>query len=110
MFIDELDEVIKVWKTRVLVGGMGDYELQIEEGTPDDLAAMTLFLDYNLVKNAGESQEVYEGYQKAAQDMINFLGIRMYQDASTKTIRIMKSDEFQKTQKMLADFINSPNS
>ena len=110
MFIDELDEVIKVWKKRVLVESMEDFELKIEEGTPDDLAAMTLFLDYNMVKNAGETKEFFGGYQKAAQDMINFLGIRMYQDASTKTIMIMKSDEFRKTQKMLADFITGPNS
>jgi translation initiation factor 2 beta subunit (eIF-2beta)/eIF-5 len=103
--IENLDEVIKSWKDYILKDELGDYKLNIDEDVPKELAAITLFLDLSTVKASGETKEHYEGYAHAAQDLLRFMGIELYQDDSSKTIYLKRSFAYKEIQETLKEFL-----
>ncbi len=103
--IEKSEEVIENWKNQILVGPLEDFELEIGEDVPREHAVIALFLDLSTVKAAGNTQEFYDGYSKAAQDLLRFLGIELFQDDTQKKVYIQRSRAFQETQERLKEFI-----
>lgn len=109
MIIEDLDEVKAVWKSKVLVGMLEDYSIEVEGDIPEHIISMGLYLDYLTVKNAGESMDVYKGYMQATQDMMNFLGLLLFQDDERKLIILRRSQEQHEKQKMLKELMWGPD-
>ena len=80
MKVDEFEKIIESWRSYILVDALQDYSLEIDEDVPKEFAAIALYLDTTTVRAAGETTEYYDGYRRAATDVLNLLGLQMVQD------------------------------
>src|SRR3990172_2248897 len=80
MNVDEFEKIIESWRSYILVDALQDYSLEIDEDVPKEFAAIALYLDTTTVRAAGETTEYYDGYRRAATDVLNLLGLQMVQD------------------------------
>ena len=103
--VDDYDEVLELWKKRVLSVGMADYKLEIEDDIPKSHVAIALYLDYMTVKASGNTNDFFEGFSKAAKDLLNFLKIEMTQDNEMKIVLIRRSSEYHDTQERLKQYL-----
>ena len=91
MRVDQLDQVIEMWTKYVLTGPMEDYKIEIDDDVKDDFASIALYMDFKTCRASGEVEEFYEGYKRAAVDILTFLGIEISQDDNMKIIKLAKS-------------------
>ena len=92
MRVEQLDKVIKMWSKYVLTGPMEDYKIEIEPDVDKNFASAALYMDFKTCRASGEIEEYYEGYKRAAVDLLAFLGVEISQDDEAKLIRISKSN------------------
>src|SRR3970040_3184491 len=90
MKVDEFEKIIESWRSYILVDALQDYSLEIDEDVPKEFAAIALYLDTTTVRAAGETTEYYDGYRKAATDVLNLLGLQMVQDDEMRIIHIKR--------------------
>ena len=105
MRVDEHEKVLERWKNYILKGPLEDYELEIDPGVSKELASIALFLDIQTVRASGEIEEFYEGYRKAATDILEFIGLHLAQDDEMKIVRICISPNNADLQEKLAEHI-----
>ena len=105
MRVDEFEKVIEKWKGYILRGPLEDYTLEIDPAISDELAAIALFLDIQTVRASGEIEEFYEGYRKAATDILEFIGVHLAQDDEMKIVRINISPNNADLQEQLKQHI-----
>lgn len=91
MRVDEFDKVIEKWKNYILRGPLEGYTLEVDPDISNDIAGIALYLDHQTVRASGEIEEFYEGYRKAATDILEFIGVHLEQDDQNKIIRIAVS-------------------
>ena len=91
MRVDQFDKVVERWSKHILSGPLEEYTLEIEPEISEDLAAIALYLDSKTVKASGEIEEFYEGYRRAAVDILSFIGVELAQDDENKVIKIIQS-------------------
>lgn len=87
-----LDSVIEMYTNHLLQGELEGFKIEISPEIKDELAAIALYLDSKTVRASGEIEEFYEGYKRAAFDVLSFMGVEFFEDRENKLIRIMKSD------------------
>ena len=92
MDADTLDAVIEMYTNHILQGELEGFEIDISPEIRDELAAIALYLDSKTVRASGEIEEFYEGYKRAAFDILSFMGVEFFEDRENKLIKIMKSD------------------
>ena len=92
MDVTTLDTVIEMYTNHILQGELEGFKIDISPEIKDELAAIALYLDSKTVKASGEIEEFYEGYKRAAFDILSFMGVEFYEDRENKLIKIMKSD------------------
>ncbi len=91
-----LDAVIEMYTNHILQGELEGFKIDISPEIKDELAAIALYLDSKTVRASGEIEEFYEGYKRAAFDILSFMGVEFFEDRENKLIKIMKSnDNFQ---------------
>jgi len=88
MRVDEFDKVIEQWKNYIFRGPLEDYSLEIDPDISNDIAAIALYLDQKTVKASGEIEEFYEGYKRAAGDILELVGVFLEQDDENKVVRV----------------------
>lgn len=86
MRVDDFDKIVDMWSKHLLIGYLDGYTLEIEDDVPKDFAALALYLDSATVKASGEAIDFYEGYKRAASDVLNLIGVEMAQDDEMKLI------------------------
>ncbi len=89
---DTLDAVIEMYTNHILQGELEGFKIDISPEIRDELAAIALYLDSKTVRASGEIEEFYEGYKRAAFDILSFMGVEFFEDRENKLIKIMKSD------------------
>jgi len=87
-----LDAVIEMYKNHLLQGELEGFEIEIAPEIKDEIAAIALYLDSKTVRASGEIEEFYEGYKRAAFDVLSFMGVEFFEDRENKLIKIMKSN------------------
>ncbi len=105
MRVDEYDKVVEKWSDYLLRGPLEGYKLEIDPGISRELAAIALFLDMQTVRASGDVEEFYEGYRKAATDVLEFIGVTLAQDDEMKIIRIDVSANTANLQEQLKEHI-----
>lgn len=105
MKVEELEKIVEMWKSHILVEVLGGYSLEIEEDVPKEFAAIALYLDSSTVRAAGESTEYYDGYRKASADILSLIGVEMIQDDEMKTIYIRRKAVEEDKQEILKQYI-----
>ncbi|MGI9553535.1 MAG: hypothetical protein ACR2NC_01315 [Thermodesulfobacteriota bacterium] len=88
MRVDEFDKIIDKWKGYILRGPLEDYTLEFDPDISEELIAIALFLDIQTVRASGEVEEFYEGYRKAATDILEYIGVHLAQDDERKIVRV----------------------
>ncbi len=104
-YVGDLEGVIKSWKNYILTGELSEYTLEIENSVPPEMAAIALYLDMSTVRASGETLQYYQGYSKAAQDVLHFIGVELLQDDSAKKVLVKRSLAYHETQKKLKEFL-----
>ena len=92
MRVEQLEKVMDMWSKYVLTGPMSEYKIEIEPEVSNEFASTALYMDFKTCRASGEVEEYYEGYKRAAVDLLSFLGIEISQDDEQKVIRISKSN------------------
>ena len=92
MDVNTLDTVIEMYTNHLLQGELEGFKIEISPEVKDELAAIALYLDSKTVRASGEIEEFYEGYKRAAFDILSFMGVEFFEDRENKLIRIMKSN------------------
>ncbi len=87
-----LDAVIEMYTNHLLQGELEGFQIEIAPEIKDEIAAIALYLDSKTVRASGEIEEFYEGYKRAAFDVLSFMGIEFFEDRENKLIRVMKSN------------------
>ena len=87
-----LDAVIEMYTNHVLQGELEGFKIDISPEIKDELAAIAIYLDSKTVRASGEIEEFYEGYKRAAFDILTFMGVEFFEDRENKLIKIMKSN------------------
>lgn len=105
MKVDEFEKIIESWRSYILVDALQDYSLEIDEDVPKEFAAIALYLDTTTVRAAGETTEYYDGYRKAATDVLNLLGLQMVQDDEFKVIYIKRRVSEKDKEELLKEYI-----
>lgn len=105
MKVDEFEKIIESWRSYILVDALQDYSLEIDEDVPKEFAAIALYLDTTTVRAAGETTEYYDGYRKAATDVLNLLGLQMVQDDEFKVIYIKRRVSEEDKEELLKEYI-----
>ena len=105
MRVDQYDKVVEMWSNHILKGPLEEYELEIEPEISKDLAAIALYLDSKTVRASGEVEEFYEGYKRAAVDLLAFIGVELAQDDENKVIKVFKSSNTAELQEQLKEHI-----
>ncbi|MGI9534894.1 MAG: hypothetical protein ACR2NW_08075 [Thermodesulfobacteriota bacterium] len=105
MRVDEFEKVIEKWKNYIFRGPLEDYTLEIDPDISDEIAAIALFLDIQTVRASGEIEEFYEGYRKAATDILDFIGVHLAQDDEMKIVKIIISPNNSDLQEQLKEHI-----
>lgn len=91
MDVNTLDSVIEMYRNHLLKGDLEGFSIEIDPEVNDQLAAIALYLDSKTVRASGEIEEFYEGYKRAAFDVLSFMGVEFFEDRENKLIRISKS-------------------
>ncbi|MGQ0793517.1 MAG: hypothetical protein ACT4NX_05445 [Deltaproteobacteria bacterium] len=91
MRVDEYDDILDMWKKHLLVDTLQGYSIEIEDDIPKEFVAIALYLDSATVKSAGETTDFYEGYRKAAGDVLRLIGVEMAQDDEMRVILIKRN-------------------
>lgn len=91
MDVNTLDSVIEMYRNHLFKGDLEGFRLEIDPAVNDQLAAIALYLDSKTVRASGEIEEFYEGYKRAAFDVLSFMGVEFFEDRENKLIRINKS-------------------
>ena len=91
MDANTLDAVIEMYTNHLLQGELEGFGIEISPEVKDELAAIALYLDSKTVRASGEIEEFYEGYKRAAFDVLSFMGVEFFEDRENKLIRVMKS-------------------
>lgn len=91
MDVNTLDAVIEMYTNHLLKGELEGFKIEIDPEIKDELAAIALYLDSKTVRASGEIEEFYEGYKRAAFDVLSFMGVEFFEDRENKLIRINKS-------------------
>ncbi len=91
MDANSLDSVIEMYTNHLLRGELEGFTIEIDPEVKDELAAIALYLDSKTVRASGEIEEFYEGYKRAAFDVLSFMGVEFFEDRQSKVIKIMKS-------------------
>ena len=105
MDVHTLDAVIEMYTNHLLQGELEGFRIEISPEITDELAAIALYLDSKTVRASGEIEEVYEGYKRAAFDVLSFMGVEFFEDKENKLIRIMKSNYDSDLQEQLKENI-----
>lgn len=105
MKVDEFEKIVESWRSYILVDALQDYSLEIDEDVPKEFAAIALYLDTTTVRAAGETTEYYDGYRKAATDVLNLLGLQMVQDDEFKVIYIKRRVSEEDKEELLKEYI-----
>jgi len=105
MKVDEFEKIIESWRSYILVDALQDYSLEIDEDVPKEFAAIALYLDTTTVRAAGETTEYYDGYRKAATDVLNLLGLQMVQDDEMRIIHIKRRVSEEDNEEVLKQYI-----
>ncbi len=92
MDVHTLDAVIEMYTNHLLQGELEGFQIEISPEIKDEIAAIALYLDSKTVRASGEIEEFYEGYKRAAFDVLTFMGVEFFEDRENKLIRIMKSN------------------
>ncbi|MXZ13797.1 MAG: hypothetical protein F4Y78_07350 [Candidatus Dadabacteria bacterium] len=92
MDVNTLDSVIEMYTNHLLQGDLEGFKIEISPEIKDELAAIALYLDSKTVRASGEIEEFYEGYKRAAFDVLTFMGVEFFEDRENKLIKIMKSN------------------
>ncbi len=87
-----LDAVIEMYTNHLLQGELEGFEIEISPEIKDEIAAIALYLDSKTVRASGEIEEFYEGYKRAAFDVLSFMGVEFFEDRENKLIKVMKSN------------------
>lgn len=91
MDVNTLDSVIEMYRNHLLKGDLDGFSIEIDPEVNDQLASIALYLDSKTVRASGEIEEFYEGYKRAAFDVLSFMGVEFFEDRENKLIRISKS-------------------
>ena len=91
MDVSTLDSVIEMYTNHLCRGDLEGFRVEIDPEVNDQLAAIALYLDSKTVRASGEIEEFYEGYRRAAFDVLSFIGVEFFEDRENKLIRINKS-------------------
>ncbi|HWP91251.1 MAG TPA: hypothetical protein VNN20_03500 [Thermodesulfobacteriota bacterium] len=105
MRVEEFDRIVEMWKNHLLVDALEGYSLEIDEDVPREFAAIALFLDSTTVRAAGEVVDYYEGYKRAATDILSLIGVEMVQDDHMKLIQVKRSFVKEDKQELLKKYI-----
>lgn len=106
MKIEEFERIVETWRNYILVNTLEGYSLEIDEDVPKEFAAIALYLDTTTVRAAGETTEYYDGYRKAATDVLNLLGVEMVQDDEMRIILIKRRiSEEEDKEELLKQYI-----
>lgn len=105
MNLRDYDKIVETWKRIILVEILQDFNLEVDKDIPKEHAAITLYLDYMTVKASGEIMDVYEGYKKAATDVLNLIGVEMVEDYEMKVILLKKKISEDYKQELLKKYI-----
>jgi len=105
MKVDEFEKIIESWRSYILVDALQDYSLEIDEDVPKEFAAIALYLDTTTVRAAGETTEYYDGYRRAATDVLNLLGLQMVQDDEMRIIHIKRRGSEEDKEELLKQYI-----
>ena len=95
-------EVLEQWSKIYLRNEYEDWKLEIDPSINQDFASIALFLDYRSSKEAGEQQDVYKGFQKAAFLVLDLIGVAIIDDPEAKTIKLTKKERDSERDKKLA--------
>lgn len=102
MNAQQLDKVIDMWSEHILKGPLEDFSIEIDPDVKNEFAAIALYMDSKTVRASGEVEEFYEGYKRAATDVLMFIGIEITEDPENKKVKIMKSSHnFEKQQELM---------
>jgi len=105
MNVDEFEKIVESWRSYILVDALAGYSLEIDEDVPKEFAAIALYLDTTTVRAAGETTEYYDGYRKAATDVLNLLGLQMVQDDEMRIIHIKRRASEEDKEELLKEYI-----
>lgn len=105
MRVDEFDKVVDQWKNYIFRGPLEEYNLEIDPDISNDIAAIALYLDQKTVKASGEVEEFYEGYKRAASDVLELMGVFLEQDDENKVVRVSVSPNNSSLQEELQKHI-----
>ncbi|MGH7885422.1 MAG: hypothetical protein ACRENO_06970 [Thermodesulfobacteriota bacterium] len=105
MDAEQLERVIEMWSDQILKGPLEDFKVEIEPDVKKEFAAIALYMDSKTVRASGEVEEFYEGYRKAATDILSFIGVEICEDPNTKTVKVTKSENHFEVQQKLMDHI-----
>ncbi len=105
MRVEDFEKIIEMWRGHILVEALEGYDIEIQDDVPDHFAAIALYLDSLTVRAAGNTQEFYEGYKKAATDILNLIGVEIFEDTETKLILIRRKAIEEDKQEILKKYI-----
>lgn len=105
MRVEDFDKIKEMWKDHILVEALQGYDLEIEDGLPEHFAAIALYLDSLTVRAAGDTHDFYEGYRKAATDILNLIGVEILEDKETKLILLRRKATEEDKQEILKKYI-----
>lgn len=105
MNAEQLDKVIEMWSDHILKGPLEDFKVEIDPDVKNEFAAIALYLDSKTVRASGEVEDYYEGYKRAATDILFFIGVEISEDPENKIVRISKSTNNFEVQQKLMDHI-----
>ena len=105
MRVEDIEKIIEMWRGHILVEALEGYELEIHNDVPHYFAAIALYLDSLTVRAAGDTHDFYEGYKKAANDILNFIGVEMLEDNQTKQILLRRKTSEEDKQEILKKYI-----
>ncbi len=101
----DVERIIEAWKQHLLVEQLEDYALEIDNSLTPKIAAIALFMDSKTVRAAGETEDFYEGYKRAAFDLLNMIGIEITQDDYMKVISVVRKQSDEQKQEELKKHI-----
>lgn len=102
MNAEQLDKVIEMWSDHILSGPLEDFTVEIDPEVKNEFAAIALYMDSKTVRASGEVEDFYEGYKRAATDILMFIGIEISEDQENKKVKIARSSHnFQKQQELM---------
>jgi hypothetical protein len=105
MKVEEFEKIVEAWRNYILVDMLQNYSLEIDEDVPKEFAAIALYLDTTTVRAAGETTEFYDGYRRAATDVLNLLGVEIAQDDEMRSIHIRRKAAEEDKQELLKKYI-----